>query len=503
MTAKQLVSMRRITKSFGAETVNDRIDFDLQAGEIHALLGENGAGKSTLMNILSGVYRQDAGEINLHGRSVTIHSPKDAIACGVGMIHQHFKLVENLTAAENIILGYKKGLLLNRKKISREIADFSKAYGLSIQPQDCIYQMSVGEKQRVEILKALYRGADILILDEPTAVLTPQEAKELFVILKKMAKEGCGVIIITHKMQEVMEIADRITVLRKGKKVGTQEISQVNEQILAEMMMGQMVVRERVKNVNLEGEAVLAVQNLTVKGDKGVDAVRNVSFSVKQGEILGIAGISGSGQKELAEAIAGLRKAESGSIQMHQEEIAGKTAKQLIDLGIGFVPEDRLGMGLIGSMDIADNLILKDYRKAPISKGIFINKQKAKERAKAVIKQFDVKIADSSGAIKSLSGGNLQKILLGREILEEPKVLIAAYPVRGLDIGTTEAVYNLLLEQRDRGCAVIFISEDLDEILELSDRIMVMEGGRTTGIVKPQDTSVEEIGRMMLNGRVS
>ena len=503
MTAKQLVSMRGITKSFGTETVNDRIDFDLQAGEIHALLGENGAGKSTLMNILSGVYRQDAGEIKLHGQSVTINSPKDAIASGVGMIHQHFKLVENLTAAENIILGHKKGLLLNRKKINQEIENFSKAYGLSIQPKDWIYQMSVGEKQRVEILKALYRGADILILDEPTAVLTPQETKELFTILKKMATEGCGVIIITHKMQEVMEIADRITVLRKGKKVGTEEISKVSEQILAEMMMGQMVVRERVKNENQGGEAILTVQNITVKGDKGVDAVRDVSFSVNQGEILGIAGISGSGQKELAEAIAGLRKAEAGSIQIDQEETVGKTAKQLIDLGISFVPEDRLGMGLIGTMDIADNLILKDYRKAPISKGIFINKQKAKERAKAVIEQFDVKIADSNGAIKSLSGGNLQKILLGREILEEPKVLIAAYPVRGLDIGTTEAVYNLLLEQRDRGCAVIFISEDLDEIMELSDRIMVMEGGRTTGIVKPQDTSVEEIGLMMLNGRVS
>lgn len=503
MAAKQLVSMRGITKSFGTETVNDRIDFDLQAGEIHALLGENGAGKSTLMNILSGVYRQDAGEIKLHGQPVTIQSPKDAIGCGVGMIHQHFKLVENLTAAENIILGYKKGLMLNRKKINQEIAEFSMSYGLSIQPQDCIYQMSVGEKQRVEILKALYRGADILILDEPTAVLTPQETKELFTILKKMAAEGCGVIIITHKMQEVMEIADRITVLRKGKKVGTREIGQVNEQVLAEMMMGQMVIRERIKNITPVGETVLTVQNLTVRGDKGVDAVKDVSFTVNQGEILGIAGISGSGQKELAEAIAGLRRAEAGSIKIAQEETKGKTAREMIDLGISFVPEDRLGMGLIGTMDMADNLILKDYRKPPISRGIFIDKQKAKERASAVIEQFDVKIADNNGAIKSLSGGNLQKILLGREILEEPKILIAAYPVRGLDIGTTEAVYNLLLEQRDRGCAVIFISEDLDEIMELSDRIMVMEGGRTTGIVKPEETSVEEIGRMMLSGRVS
>lgn len=503
MAAEQLVSMRGITKSFGTETVNDRIDFDLKAGEIHALLGENGAGKSTLMNILSGVYRQDAGEIKLHGQPVTIQSPKDAIGCGVGMIHQHFKLVENLTAAENIILGYKKGLLLNRKKINREIAAFSNAYGLSIQPQDWIYQMSVGEKQRVEILKALYRGADILILDEPTAVLTPQETKELFTILKKMAAEGCGVIIITHKMQEVMEIADRITVLRKGKKVGTREIGQVNEPVLAEMMMGQMVLRKRMKNINPAGETVLTVQNLTVRGDKGVDAVKDVSFTVNQGEILGIAGISGSGQKELAEAIAGLRRAEAGSIKIDQEETKGKTAREMIDLGVSFVPEDRLGMGLIGTMDMADNLILKDYRKSPIRRGIFIDKQKAKERASAVIEQFDVKIANSNGAIKSLSGGNLQKILLGREILEEPKILIAAYPVRGLDIGTTEAVYNLLLEQRDRGCAIIFISEDLDEIMELSDRIMVMEGGKTTGIVKPEDTSVEEIGRMMLSGRVS
>lgn len=503
MTGESLVYMKGIGKQFGGIYVNKKIDFELKAGEIHALLGENGAGKSTLMNILAGLYRQDEGEIMIHGKRVTLRSPKDAIANKVGMIHQHFKLVENLTAAENIILGRSNTLFLNRGRIYGEILKFSREYGLLVNPEDYISHMSVGEKQRVEILKALYRGADILILDEPTAVLTPQETRELFGILKKMAQRGCGIVMITHKMCEVMEIADTITVLRKGKKVATVQKHGVNEQQLTEMMVGQQIAKRRIKKPGQENETGLRVKELTVKGDKGTIAIKNVTFEVKKGEIVGIAGISGSGQRELAEAIAGLRRIEEGSVEIHHQEVKGRSVREIIDMGLSYVPEDRLGMGLVGNMNISENLILKDYRKPEARQGIFIHRQKIKEKAKAVVRQFDIKIAHMDGPIRVLSGGNLQKILLGREILKEPKVLIAAYPARGLDIATTEAVYHLLLEQRNKGCAVLFISEDLDEIMELSDRIVVMESGQVVGVVKPEETSIEEIGMMMLRGQVS
>lgn len=503
MMADLLVSMKHVVKRFGEILVNENIDFDLVPGEVHALLGENGAGKSTLMNILGGLYCQDAGEIILHGKRAELLSPKDAIHHKVGMIHQHFKLVENLTAAENIVLGINHGIFLHRRKINGRIQEFSQEYGLTIHPEDVVSHMSVGEKQRVEILKALYRGADILILDEPTAVLTPQETKELFMIIKKMTERGCGVVIITHKMQEVMEIADRITVLRKGKKVGTVQKNDVNEQQLTEMMVGEHIGKIRKKEQLSYDDVVLEVEGLTVKNDKGMLAVKDGSFQVKKGEILGVAGISGSGQKELAEAIAGLRVTDKGAIRIHGTAVRGRSAAEIIDLGLSYVPEDRLGMGLVGNMNIAENLILKDYRKARFRKGIFINRKKMEEHGAMVIRRFDIKVATPRGAIRVLSGGNLQKVLLGREILEEPKVLIAAYPVRGLDIATTEAVYHLLLEQRNRGCAVLFISEDLDEIMDLSDRIIVMEGGKISGSVKPQETTIEEIGAMMLSGKVS
>ncbi|MDF2547496.1 MAG: transporter ATP-binding protein [Anaerosolibacter sp.] len=501
--AELLVSMKDITKKFGGVPVNEHIDFQLAPGEVHALLGENGAGKSTLMNILAGLYRQDAGEIILHGKRAELSSPRDAINHKVGMIHQHFKLVENLSAAENIILGSSQGVFLNRKKIEEKIRQFSGEYGLTINPKDVVAHMSVGEKQRVEILKALYRGADILILDEPTAVLTPQETKELFVIIKKMTEQGCGVVIITHKMQEVMEIADNITVLRKGKKVGTIQKCDVSEQQLTEMMVGEHIRKIRKKEQQKDDEVVLEVEGLSVKNDKGMMAVKGASFQVKKGEILGVAGISGNGQKELAEAIAGLRNIEEGTIRIQGIGLEGKSAADIIDLGLSYVPEDRLGMGLVGNMDIAENLILKDYRKKKFRKGIFIDRKRMEEHAEAVVRQFDIKVSKANGAIRVLSGGNLQKVLLGREILEEPKVLITAYPVRGLDVATTEAVYHLLLEQRNRGCAVIFISEDLDEIMDLSDRIIIMEGGRIAGSVSPEETSIEEIGKLMLNGKIS
>ncbi|MBB6217201.1 simple sugar transport system ATP-binding protein [Anaerosolibacter carboniphilus] len=501
--AELLVSMKNIVKRFGGIAVNEHIDFELVPGEVHALLGENGAGKSTLMNILAGLYRQDEGEIILHGKRAELSSPKDAINHKVGMIHQHFKLVENLTAAENIILGINQGMFLSRKKVNEKILQFSQGYGLTIDPKDTVAHMSVGEKQRVEILKALYRGADILILDEPTAVLTPQETKELFQIIKRMTAQGCGVVIITHKMQEVMEIADRITVLRKGKKIGTVQKSDVNEQQLTEMMVGEHIGKTRKKEPRRDNETVLEIEGITVKNDKGMIAVKGASFQVKKGEILGIAGISGNGQKELAEAIAGLRAIDEGTIRIQEIEIQGKAAVDIIDLGLSYVPEDRLGMGLIGNMNIAENLILKDYRKSKFRKGIFIDRKRMEEHATAVIQRFDIKASKPNGAIRVLSGGNLQKVLLGREILEEPKVLIAAYPVRGLDVATTEAVYHLLLEQRNRGCAILFISEDLDEIMDLSDRIIVMEGGRVAGSAKPEETTIEEIGKMMLNGKVS
>jgi simple sugar transport system ATP-binding protein len=495
--------MKDITKNFGGIPVNEHIDFELVSGEVHALLGENGAGKSTLMNILAGIYRQDEGEIFLHGKRAELSSPRDAIDHKVGMIHQHFKLVENLSAAENIILGSSQGIFLNRKKIEEKIRKFSHEYGLVIDPKDTVAHMSVGEKQRVEILKALYRGADILILDEPTAVLTPQETKELFMIIKKLTERGCGVVIITHKMQEVMEIADRITVLRKGKKVGMVQKIDVSQQQLTEMMVGEHVGKIRKKEPQKYDEAVLEVEDLSVKNDKGIMAVKEVCFQVKKGEILGIAGISGNGQKELAEAIAGLRAIEEGIIKIQGIGLKGKSAADIIDLGLSYVPEDRLGMGLIGNMDIAENLMLKDYRKNKFRKGIFINRKRMEEHAETVIRQFDIKVSKANGAIRVLSGGNLQKVLLGREIIEDPKVLIAAYPVRGLDVATTEAVYHLLLEQRNKGCAVIFISEDLDEIMDLSDRIIIMESGRIAGSVKPEETTIEEIGKLMLNGKVS
>ncbi|MCT4621093.1 MAG: ABC transporter ATP-binding protein [Marinisporobacter sp.] len=502
MNDNLLVAMAGIGKRFGENWVNQDVDFSLKSGEIHALLGENGAGKSTLMNILAGVYKQDAGEMMLHGKKVILTSPRDAISNGVGMIHQHFKLVENLTASENIILGYKKGLFLNKKKIEKDIRDFSEKYGLSIDPSDYVYHMSVGEKQRIEILKALYRGADILILDEPTAVLTPQEIKELFDILRKMAANGCGIIIITHKMREVMDLADRITVLRKGVRVGTVLKSQVDEKELTEMMVGKPVSEKKIKDRKEGKEIGLAIENVTIHNDKGITALKNISFQVRKGEIVGIAGISGNGQKELAEGIAGLRKMENGAIKIDGEGVGGKTVRQIIDMGLSFVPEDRIGTGLVGSMDLTDNLILKDYRKEKRRKGFFIQKKKIREEARKIVDRFDIKIADIDAPISSLSGGNLQKILLGREILEDPKVLIAAYPVRGLDIATTEAVYDLLLKQRDQGCAVLFISEDLEHILRLSDRIVVLEGGRVTGIVKPEETTMDEIGMMMLSGQV-
>ncbi len=504
-TLDYAVQMKNITKFFGTVTANHQVSLELRNGEILALLGENGSGKTTLMNMLSGIYFPDSGTIKIRGREVTIRSPRDAFELGIGMIHQHYKLVEPLTAAENIVLGLPGGMYVNRRQVNEKVREISRRYQFDLNPKKKIYSMSVSEKQTVEILKALYRGAEILILDEPTAVLTPQETEKLFTVLRNMKEDGKSIIIITHKLHEVLAISDRVTILRKGEYIGTVETAAATQEDLTEKMVGRPISLEIERPKTQRGEEMLKVVDLTCLRPDRVKALNKVSFSAYAGEILGIAGIAGSGQKELCEAIAGLYPVSGGSILYNcqtdgtqvMENIVGQRSDQIYRKGISmaFVPEDRLGMGLVGSMDMVDNVMLRSYRRNP---GIFVDRKKPKEISEKLIRDLEIQTPGVHTPVRRLSGGNVQKILLGREIAYEPLVLVVAYPVRGLDINSSYKIYDMLGEQKKKGVAVIFVGEDLDVLMEISDRILVLCGGEVSGVVKPEETTKEKLGLMML-----
>jgi ABC-type uncharacterized transport system ATPase subunit len=492
-----LLEMRGITKSFPGVVANNDVNLTIYPGEVHALLGENGAGKSTLMNILTGLYRPDKGEIIVRNKKVELRSPRDAVELGIGMVHQHFRLVYPHTVMENIILGVKQNrFFLKPSQLQKEIEDVSIKYGLKVDPTAKIWQLSVGEQQRVEIIKLLYRGAEILILDEPTAVLTPQEVGELFITLKKMAAIGKAVIVITHKLNEVMEVANRITVLRSGKSVATVLKDDTNKEELIKLMVGREVQAECNQSRTYGKEEILKVEKVNILNDKNMPALRDFSLTIHAGEILGIAGVAGNGQKELSEGISGLRKVISGNIKIKNEDITNHSPDKIIEAGVAFIPEDRLGMGLVPNLSLVQNLILKRYKKEYSRRGM-LNHRYAQEKATQIVKDFDIKNSGMSRPVKLMSGGNQQKLLLAREISKRPVLLIAAYPSRGLDISATEAVHKILLEQKQQGTAILLISEDLDELVNLSDRIAVMFEGRIMGIVDSCQANYEEIGLMM------
>ncbi|MPM35298.1 Galactose/methyl galactoside import ATP-binding protein MglA [bioreactor metagenome] len=492
---KYAIECRKITKTFGPVVANDEVDLSVKYGEILALLGENGSGKTTLMNMLSGIYHPDGGEIYVAGEQAYIRSPIDAMGLGIGMIHQHFKLVEIFTAMDNIVLGADEKRM-KPKELAAKIKAICKESGLEIDPYKRVCDMSVSEKQTVEILKMLYRGAKILILDEPTAVLTPQETAKLFTILRGMRSRGCAVIIITHKLNEVIEISDRVAILRKGKSVGTVETAETDLMQLTELMVGRPVSLEIERPIPKDPQVILNVVDLSVIRPDGTKAIDDVSFSIRTGEILGVAGIAGSGQKELCEAIAGLTKASKGAALYKKENLLGKTPAEIIKLGISmsFVPEDRLGMGLVSGMGMVDNMLLKTYK---TNEGPFIDRAPAKALAESLVDKLGIVTPSVDVPVRLLSGGNVQKVLLGREIESGPDLLITAYPVRGLDINSSSTVYDLLNEQKGRGVAVMYIGEDLDVLLELSDRIMVLCHGRVTGIADAKTVTKEQIGLMM------
>lgn len=500
---KKAIEMIDISKSFGNIKANENINLTLYEGEIHALLGENGAGKSTLMNILSGIYTPDSGSVFVFGEKTVFSSPKDSIATGIGMVHQHFKLVDVLSAKENIIIGQEGSAFIHPKQLSKEIKDLSVKYRLDLEPDKKVYQMSVGEKQTLEIIKVLYRGAKILIMDEPTAVLTPQEIQKLFKILKNLKEQGNTIVIITHKMNEVMEISDRVTVLRKGKTIATVNTKETNAKTLIEMMVGKAIDFKLQKSVVQRSEkALLELDDVSVLDSEKRYALKDVSFDVYGGEILGVAGLAGSGQKELCETIAGLMKTHKGRIYFEGENIIDKSPREIINLGIrmGFIPEDRLGMGLVSSMDIVNNMLLKDYQK---TKGILIDTKEATLKAQSIVERLDIVTAGIDKAVSKMSGGNIQKVLLGREMDSNPKLLITAYPVRGLDIGASHKIYDLLNEQKEKGVAVLFIGEDLDILLQLCDRIAVIYDGQVTGVVRTEEVTKEEIGILMSGGTMA
>ncbi|RGY99109.1 ABC transporter ATP-binding protein [Clostridium sp. AM58-1XD] len=495
MTENFAIECRKITKRFGSVVANDEIDLQVRYGEILALLGENGSGKTTLMNMLSGIYHPDDGAIYIGGKEVTINSPVDSAALGIGMIHQHFKLVDVFSAQDNIVLGTKEKRLAS-KVLKKKIEEISQSFGLEIEPEKKVYDMSVSEKQTVEILKVLYRGAQILILDEPTAVLTPQETEKLFAILRKMKEQGCAIIIITHKLHEVLDISDRVTILRKGKSIDTVNTKESDEKRLTELMVGRPVNLEIKRPEVKNKESILKVVDLTVMKSDGSTALDDISFEINTGEILGVAGVAGSGQKELCETLTGLMEAKKGAILYHKENIVGKSPAEIIKLGISmsFVPEDRLGMGLVASMGMVDNMLLKTYSKG---NGPFVERVGAREQAERLVKELSIVTPGVDTPVRMMSGGNVQKVLLGREIESSPQVLITAYPVRGLDINSSYTVYDLLNKQKEKGVAVVYIGEDLDVLLELSDRIMVLCHGQVTGIVDAHKVTKEQVGLMM------
>ena len=505
MTKQPAIELKNITKVFGKVVANKNVNLTTYRGEILSILGENGSGKTTLMNMISGIYFPDEGQIFIDGQEAVINSPKDAFNYKIGMIHQHFKLVDVFSAAENIVLGIKEGKY-NLKASVEEIRKISEQYGFELDLEKKIYTMSVSEKQTVEIIKVLYRGADILILDEPTAVLTPQETEKLFNILRRMRDDGKAIIIITHKLHEVLSLSDRVAVLRKGEYIGTVNTSETSEAELTEMMVGKKVDLNIQRNEPHDTADRLIVNNITCLDRTGATVLDDISFTAKSGEILGIAGIAGSGQRELLESIAGLQHLSSGEIfylnpkSGKQENLRDKTPLQIRNMGVrlSFVPEDRLGMGLVGNMDIIDNMMLRSYSKG---KSMFLERKAPKDLAQHIIEDLEVVTPGANTPVRRLSGGNVQKVLVGREIAASPTVLMVAYPVRGLDINSSYLIYNLLNEQKEKGVAVIFVGEDLDVLIELCDRIMVIGSGKITGVVDGRATTKEEIGLLMTKSK--
>jgi len=494
-----VIEMLNIRKEFGGFVANDNITLQLRKGEIHALLGENGAGKSTLMNVLFGLYQPEQGEIRVKGEPVKITNPNIANDLGIGMVHQHFMLVDTFTVTENIILGREitTGGRIDIKKAEKEVRDISERYGLAVDPQAKISDISVGMQQRVEILKTLYRGAEIVIFDEPSAVLTPQEIKELMQIMKTLIKEGKSIILITHKLKEIMEVADRCTVIRKGKGIGTVNVSETNPNELASLMVGREVTFKTEKTEAKPQQDVLNIHDLVVKDPRGINIVNGLNLTVKAGEIVGIAGIDGNGQTEFIEAITGLRKAESGSIKLNGNELINQTPRRITESGVGHIPQDRHKHGLVLNFPIGENMVLQTYNKKPYSKGGVLNFKEIYKKAKTLISEYDVRTPSEYTLARALSGGNQQKAIIGREVDRDPDLLIAAQPTRGLDVGAIEFIHKRLIEQRDHGKAVLLVSFELDEILNVSDRIAVIYEGKIVAIVNPKETSEQELGLLM------
>lgn len=499
---KKVIEMKGITKVFPGTIANDSVDFDLLEGETHVLLGENGAGKTTLMNILYGLYQQEKGDIYVDGKLVKINAPNDAIKLGIGMVHQHFMLVENFTVAENIVLGCepKKGMRLDRQKAIKEVEEIAQRYGFNIDPKAVIEDISVGQQQKVEILKALYRGARILILDEPTAVLTPQEIDELGKIIENLKKEGKSVILITHKLKEVMSMSDRVTIIRRGKVTGNVKTSETDIDHLAELMVGRKVNLVVEKEEAKIGKEVLKVENLSANDHRGLPAVKGVSFNVHAGEIFGIAGVDGNGQTELLEALTGLRKPHDGKIVMNGKDLFAKSTRQIIDAGVGHIPEDRHKRGLVLKYSLVENSILGIHRNKEFGKGIMMDYTAIRKHCNELIEEFDVRTPNEDVMASALSGGNQQKLIAAREIAKDPDLLIAAQPTRGIDVGAIEYIHKRLVGERDRGKAVLLVSLELDEILALSDRIAVMYDGKIVDILDRKDADEQKLGILMAGG---
>jgi general nucleoside transport system ATP-binding protein len=493
-----LVQMRGIVKRFPGVVANDDVDLEIHKDEVHALLGENGAGKTTLMRILAGLYRPDDGEILLDGSPVGFRSPRQAIDAGIGMVHQHFRLVESLTVAENVLLGWHTPrFLLGKRAGERQVQELARRYRLPVHPRARIWQLSVGEQQRVEILKALYRQVRVLILDEPTAVLTPQEVEELFDTVRSMAHEGTAVVFITHKLEEVMAVADRITVLRRGRREGTVIPAETDARSLARMMVGRDVVLETPPGDATPGGIVLKLDSISAQSDRGLPALREVSLEVRAGQVFGIAGVAGNGQRELAEVITGLRRSTSGLVVLGDRDVSGRSARAMIRSGVAHIPEDRLGTGLIASMTAVENAVLKAYRRPPVGRGPFVDWGEARRMTEGIMRTLEVRAASPDTPVRLLSGGNLQRLLLAREMSERPRVVVAVHPTRGLDVGATEAVRHALRAQQQAGVAILLISEDLDELLALADPIGVLYEGALVGVLPRGQCTVEDLGLLM------
>ena len=497
------VEMRGIVKRFPGVLANDHVDFNLRDGEVHALLGENGAGKSTLMNVLAGLYKPEEGSVFIQGQRVNFNSPRDAIAHGLGMVHQHFMLVPSQTVTENILLGLNEPrFLLRLPEFDQRILALQEQYGLKVDPKAKIWQLSVGEQQRVEVLKMLYRGARVLIMDEPTAVLTPQEVRELFATLRSMTERGHSIIFISHKLDEVLNIANRVTVLQRGRVTAAGlEAKSVTKPELARLMVGRDVVFNLEKKPVTPGPAALSIENLSAENDRGLPALRELSLQVHAGEIVGLAGVAGNGQTELAQVITGLRRCAGGCVTVSGQEITNCPPRRAIDRGVSHIPEDRAGVGSSPSLSVADNLIMKKYRQAPVASGWVLNRPIIRQNAEKLKQAYDIAAPSIDTAARLLSGGNLQKMILAREMSSTPKVMIAMQPTRGLDVGAIEAVHGLLLQEREQGAAILLISEELDEIMSLSDRIVVMYEGQIMGEMNSEEADLEKIGLMMAGTR--